>query len=412
MEPARLFIAAICCSLTWGQDWQLWSPRDEIAPRATKDPNGELVLDGGGNPAVFGGWQRVYPGIRAGQWYKLQLRYRATGLEFEPLQLPVRLEWQQAGGKRAGQPDYAWRVTTDGDWRTLTHEAPAPESASAVSVQLWLQNAPRGNVRWKDISLTPTQPPPPRKVRLATIRLHPKGDNPVARFAEIVEAKVAQGTDVILLPEGVTIVGTGKKYADVAEPVPGPTTRALGELARRKQAWIVAGVYERAGKVIYNTAVLIGRDGSYAGKYRKVYIPREELEGGITPGSDYPTFKTDFGTVGMMICWDVQYADPARGLALRGAELILMPIWGGSEALAKARAIENHLFVASSGYDFPSLIFDPDGETLARTEQDGTVATATIDLSRRYVDPWLGDMRARYFRELRSDVSAEPAARK
>jgi len=109
-----------------------------------------------------------------------------------------------------------------------------------------------------------------------------------------------------------------------------------------------------------------------------------------------------------MICWDVQYADPARGLALRGAELILMPIWGGSEPLARARAIENHVFLASSGYDFPSLVIDPKGETLARTEEDGTVATATVDLNRRYVDEWLGDMRAGFFRALRGDVAVDP----
>jgi predicted amidohydrolase len=404
--------ALVACGAIWGQDWQLWSPRDEIAPRGTREASGELVLEGAGNAAVFGGWQRVYPGIRAGQWYKLQLRYRATGLDFEPLQVPVRLDWQKPGGEQAGRPDYAWRVSGEGEWRTLTHEAPAPQGAVAVQVQIWLQNAPRGVVRYKDISVTPTPAPAARPVRIATVRFHPNGADPVTKFVDLVDAKVAQGTDVILLPEGVTVVGTHKKYADVAESVPGPTTQKLGELARRKQSWIVAGVYEREGKVIYNTAVLIGRDGKFAGKYRKVYIPREELEGGITPGSGYPTFKTDFGTVGMMICWDTQYADPARGLALRGAELVLVPIWGGNETLTRARAIENRLFIASSGYDFPSLVFDPDGETLARSETDGTVALATIDLNRRYTDPWLGDMRARYFRELRGDLPAEPAGRR
>ena len=66
-----------------------------------------------------------------------------------------------------------------------------------------------------------------------------------------------------------------------------------------------------------------------------------------------------------MICWDVQYADPARGLALRGAEMILMPIWGGNEALGKARAIENQVFLVTSGYDYPNYAVDPDGGVLA-----------------------------------------------
>jgi formylglycine-generating enzyme required for sulfatase activity len=84
---------------------------------------------------------------------------------------------------------------------------------------------------------------------------------------------------------------------------------------------------------------LFGRDGQLIGKYRKVCLPREEIDGGITPGTEYPVFDTDFGRIGMMICWDVSYPEVARELAARGAEMILMPIWGGNETLAKARAI-------------------------------------------------------------------------
>ncbi len=399
------------CLAAWGQEWREWSPRPEVAPKYSRTGD-ELTLEGGDNPGVFGGWEQTLPGVQAGQWYRLSGQYRATGLGYEPLQVPVRLDWQTAKGGRAGQPDYAWKVEGDGEWRSVSMEAPAPEGAIAAKLQLWLQNAPQARVSWKNWKLEPVAAPKPRSVKLAAIRLHPKGPDPVARFLEISEAKTPQGTDVILLPEGITVVGTGKSYADVAEAVPGPTTKKLGELAVRKKAWVVAGVYEREGRLIYNTAVLIDRNGQLAGRYRKVYIPREELEGGITPGSEFPVFQADFGKVGMMICWDVQYADPARGLALRGAELILMPIWGGNETLAKARAIENHLFLASSGYDFPSLVIDPAGETLARTEVDGTVALTTIDLNRRYLDPWLGDMKARYFRELRGDVAVDPAGRR
>jgi len=219
--------------------------------------------------------------------------------------------------------------------------------------------------------------------------------------------KSVTSADVILLPEGITVVGTGKHYPDVAETIPGPTTERLAQVAREKNSYIVAGIYERDGAAIYNTAVLIDRTGRFIGKYRKVYLPREEIEGGLTPGNDYPVFRTDFGKVGMMICWDLQYADPARALALRGAEMILMPIWGGNETLAKARAIENQVFLVSSGYDYPTSILDPNGELLAIARDQGTVASATIDLNRRYVDTWLGDMRQRFMKELRLDVKME-----
>jgi predicted amidohydrolase len=175
---------------------------------------------------------------------------------------------------------------------------------------------------------------------------------------------------------------------------------------------VVAGIYEREGQVVYNTAVLIDRQGRMAGRYRKVYIPREEYEGGITPGSDYPVFHTDFGTIGLMICWDSQYPDPARALALRGAEMILMPIAGGVETLSKARAIENHVFLAASGYDHPTFILDPNGEVLSRAAERATIATATVNLNRRYPDQWLGDMRARFMKESRFDTPVDPPGRR
>jgi predicted amidohydrolase len=105
----------------------------------------------------------------------------------------------------------------------------------------------------------------------------------------------------------------------------------------------------------------------------------------------------------MMICYDVFYADPARALALKGAEMILMPIWGGDETLAKARAIENRVFLVASGYDHPTYIMDPNGERLSEAPRPGA-AVATIDLNRRYIEKFLGDMRERRPKELRVDV--------
>jgi predicted amidohydrolase len=105
-----------------------------------------------------------------------------------------------------------------------------------------------------------------------------------------------------------------------------------------------------------------------------------------------------------MICYDVFFSDPARALALRGAEMILMPIWGGDETLAKARAIENGVYLIASGYDHPTYVMDPEGVRVAEAKDRGTAAVATLDLNRRYLEPWLGDMHARRQKELRLDV--------
>src|SRR5208282_3503355 len=108
--------------------------------------------------------------------------------------------------------------------------------------------------------------------------------------------------------------------------------------------------------------------------------------------------------VGMMICYDEMFPDPARELTARGVDIILLPIWGGDETLTKARAIENKVFLVSSGYDFITEIVDPDGTILSATHKDGTIAQATIDLSKRYVDSWLGEMHSRRMREMRLDI--------
>ncbi len=396
--------------------WSTWSARAETAPRTWIDTvnyrgePGALAISGNSNAAAHGGWQRSVDGVTAGAWYRFSAYYRAAGVPAEIWQVVARLDWRTAQGRRAGQPDYVYAATRDGDWTRVSLDAQAPAEAASATVQLYLSNAPLGTVWWDDLALAGIPAPEPRKVTVASVNLRPRGTGAAAesvrRFIETIDRAVPAKTDVILLPEGITVIGTGKTYAEVAEPVPGPTSLRLGEVARRRGAWIAAGVYEREGQAIYNTAILVDREGKLAGRYRKVYLPREEVEGGLTPGSDYPVFRTDFGTIGMMICYDVFYADPARALAMQGAELILMPIWGGDQTLGKARAIENKVFVAASGYDYPTYIMDPEGEVLSLAGEQGRVALATIDLNKRYGHPHLGDMKARRMKELRVDVRA------
>jgi predicted amidohydrolase len=187
-----------------------------------------------------------------------------------------------------------------------------------------------------------------------------------------------------------------------AEPVPGPTTERMAEQARRYNSWIAFSIVEREGGDLFNTGVLIDRTGKIAGKYRKVQLPFEEVSRGIAPGTDFPVFKTDFGTVGLLICHDASFPEAARELALKGAEIILMPIWGGRESLVRARAIENGVYLATSGYDYPSEIISPTGEVLAAVPLGKpAVAVAEIDLSHRFRQDWIGDWNDTYQRQQR-----------
>lgn len=395
--------------------WRRWSHREGTAPKTFVDHAqsrggpGSLAINGNSNPAAHGGWERVIEGLSAGKWYRLTAYYRAENVSAENWQVVARLDWQTAAGKRAGEPEYVAWAEREGAWTKLTLDAPAPENTGAVVLQFYLSNAPQGTVWWDGIRFEEIAKPAERKITVASVKLRPANTGStaesVSKFFSTIEQKVPKNADVILLPEGITVVGTGKTYADVAETIPGPTTVRLADLARARKAYVAAGIYEREGKTLYNTSVLFDRAGQMVGKYRKVYLPREEVERGLTPGLSFPTFDTDFGRVGMMICYDVFFADPARALAQQGAEVILMPIWGGDEALAKARAIENGIFLVASGYDHPTYIMDPMGERVSEAPADGTVALATIDLSRRYRWPWLGDMRTRRLKEQRVDVA-------
>jgi predicted amidohydrolase len=407
MKTAWLGWICLCAAMAQPGEWTVWSAREELRPDTARE--GEwLVIRGGGRPESYGGWVRRADGIRGGAWYRFSAEYAVRGVQAENWQVVARLDWLDAQGRRAGQPEYAAWTERQGDATRVSVSAPAPANAAAAKLELLLANAPSGEVRWRNARLEEIPAPTPRRIRIAAINLRPERTagpaESVERFLHAVEQRVEGRADLIVLPEGITVVGTGMSYVEVAETVPGPTTEKLGALARRHKAWVAAGIYERDGRAVYNTAVLVDREGRVAGKYRKVYLPREEVERGLTPGNSYPVFGTDFGRVGLMICYDVFFPDPARALAAQGADLILLPIWGGDETLAAARAIENKVFLVASGYDHPTYIMDPDGKRVAQAPQRGEAAIAEIDLSRRYVDPWLGDMRTRRLKEIRLDV--------
>ena len=141
--------------------------------------------------------------------------------------------------------------------------------------------------------------------------------------------------------------------------------------------------------------MLLDRSGAIAGKYWKLQLPLAEVSGGITPGHSVPVFQTDFGRVALLICQDAAFPEPAREAAIRGAELLLVPIWGGKPSLTAARAIEQSMWVAASGYDYLSEIVDPLGAVIARVPvlNQPDSAVATIDLSRRFREDWSGDWR-------------------
>ena len=124
---------------------------------------------------------------------------------------------------------------------------------------------------------------------------------------------------------------------DLAEPIPGPSTDFFGELARKLGVVIVTSLFERRAPGLYhNTAVVFERDGTIAGKYRKMHIPDDPAyyeKFYFTPGDlGFQPIQTSVGRLGVLVCWDQWYPEAARLMALRGADILLYPTAIGYES--------------------------------------------------------------------------------
>lgn len=397
--------------------WSQWAPREEIAPvffydtRIGRESEGSLKVTGDADAARMGAWTRSIKEIQPGRSYRFEAWYRTEDVENEARSVIPRLQWKTQNGGRARPPDFALGSIPVGDWTKVEYLTDAPADAVELQIQLGFGFSAKGCIWWDDIRLVEVTEPATRLVRVATIhhkahRTHSAQEN-LDQYIALIDRAGEEDPDIICLPEGITTVGNPLSYIEASEPLHGPSAAQLGAAAKRNGCYIVAGIYERVGQIVYNTGILLDRKGQLAGAYRKTHLPREEWEGGITPGDSYPIFDTDFGKIGIIICWDVQFPEPAKAMASQGAELLLLPIWGGSEVLTRARAIENHVFLASSSYDMRSFVIDPTGQIIAEATDDSPISVIEFNLDQQYFQKWLGNMKHRTWKERRPDILVE-----
>jgi predicted amidohydrolase len=272
-------------------------------------------------------------------------------------------------------------------------------------------------MQWSDVELRQTDPPPARLVRLATVHFRPQrgktAEEKRTQFQAMIEQAARMKADLVVLPETLTYYNAGASPVEVAEPIPGPSTRYFAALAKQHNLYIVAGLFEKDAHKVYNVAVLLTPDGELGGEYRKVTLPDSEAAAGVVPGQEYPIFQTRFGALGMMICYDGFFPEVARELAKRGAEVIAWPVWGCNPELARARAAENHVYLVSSTYEdvssnwMLSAVWDHTGQTLVSAKDFGSVVVAEVDLAATTRWRSLGDFRSK----IQHHVPMTPAAR-
>ena len=160
-------------------------------------------------------------------------------------------------------------------------------------------------------------------------------------LAKSIEACAAHGAQLIVLQElhnSLYFCQTeNTNLFDLAEPIPGPSTGFYSELAAANKAVLVTSLFEkRAPGLYHNTAVVFDRDGSIAGKYRKMHIPDDPAyyeKFYFTPGDiGFEPIQTSLGKLGVLVCWDQWYPEAARLMALKGAELLIYPTAIGWES--------------------------------------------------------------------------------
>jgi len=119
---------------------------------------------------------------------------------------------------------------------------------------------------------------------------------------------ILEQPDIVLLPECFALAGLSPEgHLEHAEPIPGPSAEMCARYAREGNAYVICPIYEREGEHVYNTAVVLGRDGEPVGKYRKLHPTIPELDSGVTPGREMGVLDLDFGKIGLMICFDLYY---------------------------------------------------------------------------------------------------------
>ncbi len=270
----------------------------------------------------------------------------------------------------------------------------------------------------------------PERFRVALIQMacSPDSEAHLERAIAMVREAAGRGAQVVCLPElFLTQYFCQREDAslfDLAEPIPGPTSTQLSQVARQQKVVLIASLFEkRAPGVYHNTAAVFDADGKLSGIYRKMHIPDDPLyyeKFYFTPGDlGYRAFDTEVGRVGTLVCWDQWYPEGARLTALHGAHVLFYPTaigWHPAEkeqygavqqdawrTIQRSHAIANGVYVAvvnrvghetgnvrgkethGAGLDFwgTSFLCDPFGAVIAEAGPDREeILVSEVDLRR------------------------------
>lgn len=218
------------------------------------------------------------------------------------------------------------------------------------------------------------------------------------QMAASLEAAAQAKPDLVVFPEFCNVAGIhfgegGEALADWAEPVPGPTTDRMAELAAAHRTYVVVPILHVDGGRLYNTAVFLDRSGQVIGTYHKNQPTIGEMEMGIVPGTEAPAFDTDFGKIGAAICFDLKFVEVGQRLAAGGARLVAFASMfiGGQRLLHWARDFGFYVVSSCTAHsyiaDMSGSRFLAETGTVIAEVANGVVppvASAVINMDREF----------------------------
>jgi beta-ureidopropionase len=268
----------------------------------------------------------------------------------------------------------------------------------------------------------------PREVWLAAISL--KGLWPVETIEkrmkdilERMESVYAFEPDIICLPEMVNLswveeAEKSKTLSDVAEDEisHGPITSMLAEVAGKQNCYIICPIVTKKDGKFYNSSILLNRDGKTEGVFHKVHPTATEITpndyfkgGGVTPGPLKPgVFKTDFGTIGLQICFDAEWTESWHSLKEDGAEIVCFPSQGPFLNTLRNHAWLNHYYIVSATGENAQII-DITGDVIALDGEFARWVCAPVNLEKEFIHIWphtlkFKDIQKKYGRKIRFQI--------
>jgi len=253
----------------------------------------------------------------------------------------------------------------------------------------------------------------PREVWIATVSQHGLSADTSERMVQSILAILGKTAvyrpDIICLPEVfMTTNVRERKPLPEAAGISAELLKELMTFARTNQCYMICPLYVQENGKVYNAAVVLDRQGNRIGEYRKMHLPDDELAMGLTPGLlQPPVFPTDFGIIGIQICYDINWNEGWQALRQQGVEIIFWPsAFGGGQAI-QAKAWQNKVVVVSSTNKDTSKICDITGEVVAQTGNwDRNVVCASVHLEKAFLHTWpfvrrFDEIRAKYGRKVR-----------